>query len=165
MVLNHQTHMTNLLIRLSWQARIAEDGGPQKPAVSPRDVRDTAIELADYMLFADEAPLPSPIAGASGFANDFAARGPRDAKGRSLRELDLTRRLLRYPCSYMIYSEAFDALPQQAKALVYERLWEVLSGAAKDWDYSNLSPDGRRAIIEILRETKKGLPVSFTAQQ
>jgi hypothetical protein len=161
MVLNHQTHMTNLLIRLSWQARIAADGGPQKPAVSPGDVRDTAIEVADYMLFADEAPLPSSIAGASSFANDFSARGPRDAKGRSLRELDLTRRLLRYPCSYMIYSEAFDALPQQAKALVYQRLWEVLSGAAKDWDYANLSPDGRRAIIEILRATKSGLPPYF----
>ncbi len=161
MVLNHQTHMTNLLIRLSWQARIAADGGPQKPAVSPRDVRETAIELADYMLFADEAPLPSPIAGTSGFASDFAATGPRDAKGRSLRELDLTRRLLRYPCSYMIYSEAFDALPQPAKALVYQRLWEVLSGVAKDWDYSNLSPDSRRAIIDILRATKSGLPPYF----
>jgi hypothetical protein len=63
----------------------------------------------------------------------------------------------------MIYSEAFDALPQQAKSLVYERLWTVLSGAARDWDYSNLPPDTRRAIIEILRETKKDLPASFTA--
>jgi hypothetical protein len=163
MVLNHQTHATNLLIRLGWQARIVASGGSQKPAVSPQDVHDTAIELADYMLFADEAALPSPIAGTSGFANDFAGRGPRDAKGRSLRQLDLTRRLLRYPCSYMIYSDAFDALPQQAKSLVYERLWEVLSGAAKDWDYSKLSADDRRAIIEILRETRTGLPASFAA--
>jgi hypothetical protein len=165
MVLNHQTHVTNLLIRLGWQARIAASGSSPRPAVSTGDVRDTAIELADYILFADEAALPSPIAGASGFASDFAARGPRDAKGRSLRQLDLTRRLLRYPCSYMIYSDAFDRLPQQAKTLVYERLWEVLSGGAKDWDYSKLSPDDRRAIIEILRETKKELPASFAAQK
>ena len=161
MVLNHQTHATNLLVRLGWQARIAAHGGGAKSAISPHAVRDTAIELADYMLFADEAPLPSPLAGTSGFANDFAAKGPRDAKGRSLRDLDLTRRLLRYRCSYMIYTDAFDALLPVAKASVYERMWEVLSGAAKDWDYSKLSPDDRRAIIEVLQQTKRGLPEYF----
>ena len=163
MVLNHQTHMTNLLIRLGWQARIAAQREQPKPAISPGDVRETAIELADYMLFAEEAPLRSPIAGTSGFAKDFAAKGPRDAKGRSLRDLELTRRLLRYPCSYMIYTEAFDALPPVAKASVYERLWKVLSGGASDWNYSKLPREDRRAIVEILRETKSGLPDYFTA--
>ena len=163
MVLNHQTHATNLLIRLGWQTRIAAHRSATKPAVSPSAARDAAIELADYMLFADEAPLPSPVAGTSGFANDFAARGPRDDKGRSLRDLDLTRRLLRYPCSYMIYTDAFDALVPTAKASVYERMWEVLSGAAKDWDYSKLSRDDRRAIVEILQQTKRGLPEYFVA--
>ena len=161
MVLNHQTHMTNLLIRLGWQARIAAAHHGPRPEVSAQQVRETARELADYMLFADEAPLPSPIAGATSFADDFLARGPRDSKGRSLRELDLTRRLLRYPCSYMIYADAFDALPSAARTQVYERLWEVLSGAAADWNYSNFSPADRRAIIEILRDTKRDLPAAF----
>jgi hypothetical protein len=161
MVLNHQTHMTNLLTRLGWQSRIALHGG--QPQSMPADVRETARELADYMLFADEALLPSPVQGASTFARDFPSRGPRDSKGRSLRDLDLTRRLFRYPCSYMIYTDAFEALPGPAKALVYERLWEVLTGAAKDWDYAKSPADDRRAIVEILRETKKGLPATFTA--
>jgi hypothetical protein len=162
MVLNHQTHMTNLLTRLGWQSRIALHGAAKTTSM-PADVRETAREAADYMLFADEAPLPSTIKGASSFAQDFPSKGPRDAKGRSLRDFDLTRRLFRYPCSYMIYTDAFEALPAPAKTLVYERLWEVLSGTAKDWDYSNMSADDRRAIVEILRETKKGLPASFTA--
>jgi hypothetical protein len=161
MVLNHQTHITNLLIRLGWQARIALHSTAAQSL--PADVRETAREVADYMLFGDEAMLPSPVQGGSTFAQDFPAKGPRDSKGRSLRDFDLTRRLFRYPCSYMIYSEAFDALPDQAKALVYQRLWDVLSGAAKDWDYSKTSADDRRAIVEILRETKKSLPASFTA--
>jgi hypothetical protein len=164
MVLNHQTHMTNLFTRLNWQARIAAHDGP-KTAALPSQVRDTARELADYMLFAEEAPLSSAMRGASTFAQDFPSRGPRDSKGRSLRELDLTRRLLRYPCSYMIYSEAFDALPPAAMTIVYQRMWEVLSGGAADWDYSKLSADDRRAIIEILRETKSGLPAYFTVTQ
>ena len=160
MVLNHQTHATNLLTRLSWQARIVAHDGPKAGAL-PQDARETARELADYLLFADEAALPSPIRGASDYASQFSSRGPRDSKGRSLRELDLTRRLLRYPCSYMIYTEAFDALPSPARALVYERMWQILSGAAKDWDYSKLTAADRRAIVEILRETKKGIPEYF----
>jgi hypothetical protein len=161
MVLNHQTHVTNLLIRLGWQSRIAAHDG--KAATLPSHVRDTARELADYVLFVDEAALPSAIRGGSAFAREFVARGPLDSKGRSLRDLDLNRRLFRYPCSYMIYTEAFDALPSSAKAIVYERMWEVLSGRASGWDYSKLSADDRRAIVEILRETKNSLPAYFTA--
>ena len=110
MVLNHQTRMVNLLTRLGWQSRIAaQDGG--KAGALPPHVRDTVHELVDYMLFVDEAPLPTPIRGASAFTKEFPSKGPRDSKGRSLRDLDLARRLLRYPCSYMIYTDAFDALP------------------------------------------------------
>jgi hypothetical protein len=113
------------------------------------------------MLFVDEAPMPSPVQGTSTFAQDFAAKGPRDAKGRSLRELDLTRRLMRYPCSYMIYSEAFEALPPAAKTLVYQRLWEILSGGETSPAYKGFTSGDRRAIVEILRETKSGLPAFF----
>ena len=164
MVLNHQTHMTNLLTRLGWQARIAAHDGPKAGAL-PAQVRETARELADYMLFVDEAPLPSAVRGASDFTKEFSSKGPRDSKGRSLRELDLTRRLMRYPCSYMVYTEAFDALPPPAQTLVYERMWQVLSGAAAEWDYSRLTPADRRAIVEILRDTKAGLPAYFKAAQ
>lgn len=157
MVLNHQTRMTNLLTRLGWQSRIAAHGGP-KTAVTPAQVRDTAIELVDYMLFVEEALLPTPVRGLSSFTKDFAAKGPRDSKGRSLRDLDLTRRLLRYPCSYMIYTDAFDALPPAALAMVYERMWAILSGNVTDAEYAKISAADRRAIIEILRETKKNLP-------
>ena len=46
---------------------------------------------------------------------------------------------MRYPCSYMIYSDAFDALPAAAKDQVYRRLWQVLSGQDKDARYAVLS--------------------------
>ncbi len=139
MVLNHQTHMTNLLTRSGLAIADRHARQTQNRRRCRHHVRETARELVDYMLFVDEAPLPSPIRGASTFAQDFPSKGPRDGKGRSLRDLDLTRRLLRYPCSYMIYSEAFEVLPPAARTLVYERLWEVLSGAATDWNYSTLS--------------------------
>jgi len=156
MVLNHQTHATNLLTWVGWETRVALAGG------KPFDRVDEAVrELADYFLFVDEAPIASPIAGASGFAEKFAAAGPRDASGRSLRQLDLASRLMRYPCSYLIYSEAFDALSAAARDRIYARMWQVLSGQDSDRRYAKLSADDRRAVIEILRATRPGLPDSF----
>jgi hypothetical protein len=159
MVLEHQATMTNLLTRVGWEARLAD----YKPATGVRaETLDEAVnELVDYLLFVDEAPLPAGVRGTSGFAAAFAARGPRDGKGRSLRELDLKERLFRYPCSYLIYSPAFDALPARAKAAVYGRLSSVLSGQVGGEPYTRLSPADRRAIVEILRATKPGLPAQF----
>ena len=155
MVFNHQTRMIDLLTRFNWEMRVAAY------TKHPFDVAGAARELADYMLFADEAPLHERIEGTSGFSEKFAARGPRDSAGRSLRQFDLERRLMRYPCSYMIYTEAFDGLPAEAKEAVYKRMWQILSGGEKGAKYARLSLADRRAIIEILRATKKGLPEYF----
>ena len=108
----------------------------------------------DYLLFVDEAPLPNPVRSRSGFAERMSARGPRDGKGRSLYELDLQRRLLKYPCSYLVYSPAFDALPPLIKDPIYRRMWEVLSGEVDEPRYLALSRADRQAVIEILRDTK-----------
>ncbi len=155
LVFDHQTQMMNLLTRFGWQARIALH---ERRALS--SLQEAAEALVDYMLFVDEAPLDR-VRGTSGFAERFAAGGPRDRSGRSLRELDLRTRLLRYPCSYMIYSAAFDALPSAARDLVYRRLKEVLSGEDRARKYARLTPTDRRAILEILRETKTNLPTGF----
>lgn len=157
-VLAHQTHMTNLITRIGWEARLAE--------ATPTDdarlrVRDAARDLVDYMLFVYEEPLAGPVQGSSGFAAAFEAQGPRDRQGRSLRQLDLRRRLLKYPCSYMIHAEAFDALPAAAKEAVYARLWDVLAGRDTHPRYKVLSAADRRAVVEILRDTKSDLPDYF----
>ena len=41
----------------------------------------------------------------------------------ALREFDLKQRLFKYPCSYLIYTESFDALPPSVKERIYRRLW------------------------------------------
>jgi len=69
---------------------------------------------------------------------------------------------MKYPCSYLIYSPAFDALPPGAKDPIYRRLWHVLSGQEPDARYrSALSLADRQAIVEILRDTKTDLPRYF----
>src|SRR6476646_3004918 len=98
MTLEHQTRMTNLMIRTGWEGRIAD------PAAKAPFETDLESLLTD-MLFADEAPLHGPIEGVSTFTQTFPMRGPRDRQGRSLRDFDRQRRMFRYPLSYMIYSE------------------------------------------------------------
>ena len=146
MVFNHQMAMMNLITRVGFETRAGAE------------TRDNVRELVDYLLFVDERPLPGRIQGSSRFAETFAAPGPRDGKGRSLRQLDLERRLLRYPCSYMVYSDAFDGLPANAREAIYRRMWDVLSGNDKSVRYARLTPSDRQAIIEILRDTKQNLP-------
>jgi hypothetical protein len=133
LVFNHQMMMMNYLTRLGWAAR-ANDGW--EPNVA---------EFVDYLLFSNEAKLQQPMGGEAGFAKKFAEQGPRDTKGRSLRDLNLKTRVFEYPVSYMIYSETFDALPKAAKTAVYKRMWTVLS--------SRKTPEAQ-AAIEILRDTK-----------
>jgi hypothetical protein len=158
LVFEHQMHMINLLTRIGWDARmLASTHAPDARAVLDR----SADELVDYLLFADETPLPAPVSGTSGFAQQFSSAGPVDTRGRSLRQLDLRTRLLRYPCSYLIYSEAFDALPPPARDAIYERMWRVLSGQDGGPKYARLSSTDRRAIVEILRDTKESLPAYF----
>jgi hypothetical protein len=142
MLLDHQAHATNLITRAGWEYRqAAHEMGAEAAAGSPR-VREAVDALANYFLFADEAPLASPIRGSSGFAEAFQAAGPRDSKGRSLHELDLNTRMLRYACSYMIYSPGFDGLPQPVKVAVYRRFTDALA---------QTNP----ATLEILRDTKR----------
>jgi len=153
LVFDHQIRMMNLLTRIGWQARTLAHDGRSEPAIVT-GLRDIASETVDYMLFVDEAPL-SGVSGTSGFAESFGKRGPRDSKGRSLRDFDLKQRLFTNPCSYMIYSEAFERLPPAAKSAIYQRLWEVLSGRVRAPKYARLSSADRDRIIEILRETKR----------
>jgi hypothetical protein len=151
MTMEHQTRMTNLIIRAGWEARIQD---PSQQAQLDADVES----LVRYMLFADEAPVRDTIKGVSTFTQTFTQRGPFDSKGRTLREFDLEKRMFRYPLSYMIYSDAFEGMPDTIRARVYQRLFEVLTAKEPDPRFAKLSAEDRSNIREIVRETKKGLP-------
>jgi hypothetical protein len=161
MVFDHQMHMINLLTRVGWEARVAIHDNQLD--IARGLVSDAVADFVDYLLFVDEAPLTAEVQGVSGFATRFGAQGPHDKQGRSLYQLDLKHRLLRYPCSYMIYTDAFESLPPPVLAAVYQRMWQVLSGQDRGTRYSRLSLPDRRAIVEILRSTKAGLPPYFAA--
>ena len=153
MVMEHQAHMHNFLTRLNYEATIA-----LKQYGHLNYLKNITEAFMRYVLFVEEAPFAAPLRGTSGYAESFAKRGPKDKQGRSLREFDLQTRLFKYPCSYLIYSDAFDQLPAKLKERLYKRLWEILKEDDTTPEFKNLSADSRRAIREILFETKTDLP-------
>jgi hypothetical protein len=172
MVLEHQTQMHNLLTRLQYETKLAlhhnaaMNEALQRPKEeisdsTKRRINNAADEVLKYLLFVEEAKLTAPIVGTSKFTAEFAAQGIKDKQGRSLRDFDLQTRMFRHPCSYLIYSEAFDALPKPALDVLYRKLWLVLTGQSQDKAFANLSPADRKAVLEILRATKKNLPAYF----
>jgi hypothetical protein len=143
MVLEHQAHLSNLITRAAWETRLGNE----------LRIAEAAAAIADYMLFVDEAKIAGGIEGSSGFAEKFSARGPKDANGRSLFELDLKTRLQKYPLSYMVYSPVFQELPAAPKTLVMGTIDRVLSGEITGPKYAHLTPQLRAEIRDILRAT------------
>ena len=164
MVLEHQVRLTNLITRVGWETKLALADHASRLALlkepvgewsdsTRRRVEQPAEVLLRSLLMLDESPLTSPVSGTSTFAREYSARGPRDRQQRSLFELDLNRRLYRYRCSPLIYSEQFAGLPAEVREYLFRRLVEVLDGTDRRADFAGLSEDTRRDVLAILEET------------
>ena len=169
MTLEHQSHMHNLITRSSFDARMAlwynaslnkafGEPAEHRSESTTRRLQHAADSLLRYLLFVDEPPLMEPIIGTSEFAAEFARLGPRDRKGRSLRDFDLQTRLFKYPCSYLIYSAGFAQLPAEVKQNFYRRLHEILTGRVTKPEFAKITAADRAAIREILLDTVPDLP-------
>jgi hypothetical protein len=154
LVFDHQVHAINLLTRLNWESRIASSDKAAHSVVPHGLVN----ELADYLLMVGEVPPSVPLTARPGFAAHLASRIPKDRRGRSLAQLDLDTRLFRYPCSYLVYSAAFDGLGSDVKTALYDRMQAILSGRDVHRKYEGLSATDRVAVLEILRDTKPDFP-------
>lgn len=169
MVLEHQVLVHNRLTQANFatQQALAYDASMKKSLGEPnteffdstkRRIQSAADNLVEAILLVDEAKITSPMSGTASFAEKFQQQGLRDKAGRSLRDLDLKTRLFKYPCSYLIYSHSFDALPAEVRDLVWRRLFDILTGKDPSEKFAHLSPEDRSAILAILRDTKPSLP-------
>lgn len=164
MVLEHQTQMHNAIASANYQTRLAlhqcremnellERGEDYISETTARRIESSADRVLKYLLMCDEFTLTDTVVGSSQFADEFTARGKFDSRGRSLRQFDLQTRLFRYPCSYLIHSPAFAALPDEVRHQVLSRLYRILEAGDDSPEYNHLTPTVRRDIAEILHET------------
>jgi hypothetical protein len=164
MVLEHQTFTHNLITRANHETRIAvaqsDDmnralGVALRPLTegTRRRIAYACEPLLEAMFFSQEAVLKEQVRGNSTFAADFEKRGPFDQRGRSLRQFDLSKRMFRYPLSFLVYSKAFEGLPGEARSYLSRRVVEILGGRESKKEFAHLSAEDRRAIREILSDT------------
>jgi len=146
---DHQMHAINLITRVNWESRAS---------AADDTMRRLERELADYLLFVGEMPPSAALTPPPGFVRSLEARTPKDRLGRSFAQIDAANRLLRYPCSYMVYSQAFEGLPASVRQAVYQRMLDLLSGDAPRTGTARVTAEDRRAVLEILRETKSDFP-------
>jgi hypothetical protein len=167
MVLEHQSQMHNLITRAQFEAKLAAhyDKTMNKVLERPEDYQSESRQrriisasekLLKYMLFCNEFSLTSPVKGTTSFQADFESCGPKDKQGRSLRQFDLKTRMFRYPCSFLIHSDSYAALPAEIRDEVEIRLMKILRGQDQSEDFIHLDEETRTAILEILRDTLPG---------
>lgn len=171
-VLAHQVKGHNLITRanfttrqaLHYQHSLNKDLGEPPDHQwdsTTRRIRSASEDLLEYLLFVGEAPLLAPISGTSGFAEEFTQRGPKDQQKRSLYQLDLNTRLLKHPCSYLVYTDSFRKLPNEILTRLGIRMNEILRRKDSDERWEHLTEADRKAIREILIATSEHLPPQF----
>jgi hypothetical protein len=164
LVFEHQAHIAGFITRANFKSRTLlarhglEPSGAARWSALPTEVQKPLKSMLESLvrglLFVESTTLEDHIASTSGYDRWFEAQGPRDPKGRSLRELDLSTRVFKYSLSYLIYSDAFDGLPACDRDYIYTRLADILSGRDESPTYGHLSTDERRDLLEILTATK-----------
>jgi hypothetical protein len=164
MVLEHQADTINFITTANFETRYAQyllELESQKPNADTTKlqidkqnrIQKAGDKLLSYLLFQNETKLSEPLQGVSSYANDFAAAGKKDSQSRSLRDFDLQTRIFKYPFSYLIYSNAFQSLPDEMRNYVLTKLVAILKDDAVETPYAHLSVTDRTAIAEILVET------------
>lgn len=153
LLIEHQIEVQNLITRVNYLATTALENTEADAAETQAEIKSLSEALLRSLFMVGQPAFTSPIAGVSGFSGKFAEPGPRDSRGRSLRDLDLNTRLFKYPLSYLVYSEAFAALPAQVREVISTGIADVLLGRNNSADFGHLTEQDRRAIIEILNAT------------
>lgn len=160
LLLEHQAGFMHIALEASYRARTYRHVGKGK--MKPENVavlHRLAEELVRYMLFADEAKLPAGgIQVDSQYREDFLADRKEASNGISLKDLDLETRIFKHRCSYLIYSDVFQATPDLFRQRVYQVLGEAINTENPDPDFAYLSDTEKKAIRGILRETISDLP-------
>lgn len=151
---DHQAGMHNVLTEAIYKLReLTSDGKQPLNGEGEREMNHEADSIVDYLLFKGEAKLPAQgIAGDPAYIKDFAAAAKRDSQGDSLKDFDLKTRLMKYRCSYMIYSRQWLELPAAIKNLCWKRLQAKLAPEGQDcagW----IPAEERAAIRKILAAT------------
>lgn len=173
MVLEHQVGVHNILVEanlttretlrrhVEMQKSFGEKGDAPLSDSNARILDRLATRVLHEMLYVDEIELPGGIEGGSAFQEAFEKGAIRSKSGKSLRDFRLYGRLMKYRCSHLIYSEAFQQLPPEMRSRILDQLHGILTEPDKWPEFAHLKGSERKTILEIVSETVPNLPASW----
>lgn len=155
LVHEHQAGFINRVVHAGYAARgiLHSSQGKLTPEQAAQ-LDEQARIVTRYVLFADEAPLPTGgVQGDAAFKTDFLRNRHAGPMGASLKDFDLKTRMFRYRCSYLVYSPIFTALPKELKERIYRQMAAALNWTKPAAEYAYLPTPEKQAIVAILRQT------------
>ena len=163
LLLEHQIGFTNRCITITYRIRdlVTSNDNTVDQKNIENFIQKEANSLLDYILFKDEVPLPeNQINLKTRYVSDFERRSISGKKKANLKKLELTSRLLKLRCSYMIFSNSFKGLPLEFKDYIIEKLHFILSCERSKIpvQYSYLETEEREKIKQILAASMEGFP-------
>ena len=160
LIFDHQVGIHYELVEAAYKARQAiynsEKLGGSNEAELEEAISSITDNLVSHLLMKDETKLSGEVLSLSRdstFIGNFKNTSKNDSEGRSLRDLDLKNRIFKYPCSYMIYSKSFTALPEILRNSIFKQIRGVLSNKIKVGEYDYISDEKKLELLEILGET------------
>ncbi len=160
----HQIGYFNRAIVAGYRVRTyLHSDGPALTAAHLREIQADADELTRYLLFSDEVLFPGQsIRGdtSSSYRRDFMRGADRDQNGASLKELDLSTRLFRHRCSYLVHSAQFQALPPALRDRVLDRIRAAIRETNPDTTLARIDADERHFLRTQLAKTVPGFAPS-----
>ncbi len=163
LILGHQTQLHTLMADLTIKTRRALHDQKIMDELLQRDeplsdstrsrIKHAADKVLKCMFFVEEIDLPKIDMAGSVFSKNFTQRSPKDSQDRSLFELQMDGRMLRYPFSYLIYSDTFNNLPPEALNYIWAEIERILAPTERREGYERLSRRNKITIREILLET------------
>jgi hypothetical protein len=160
LVHEHQMGFENRLFQATYllRQRKHENSG-RLSQEAEKELDALAAEFARYVLFADEAPLPSRgIQGDPAFIEDFQRNRRPSRSGDSLKDFDLRTRIFKFRCSFMLHTDSWTRAPEWWRDRVYFHMALGLRESGTPPELSHLPVSERLAIRSILKETMDNLP-------
>lgn len=165
LVLEHQCRIHNLLHaaalnyrRAAWMERLLDPKSDLSRGSAVKIAEVHAAKIVDAMFYSEEADLGDGVEGDATYQEDFRKLLPATKDGGSLADFRLLGRMMKLRCSHLVYSEAFQNLPDAVRIAVLKRMRRVLTTDESVTDFGYLKSKERREIHRILIETLPGYP-------
>lgn len=165
LIQEHQVGFANRAMLAGYRTREFLAQKPEQRGDLAAQLSKLAEPLVRYLLFADEVPLPAAsVPGDAEYKAAFLANRRPNGEGAALKDLDLSTRLFKHRCSYMVYTPLFTGLPPELKSEVYAQLAAALSDSGSK-SSSHLPAEEKRTIRSILQQTLPDLPPTWSQSQ